>query len=93
MPQSIIETFKVEATNRVLARIGAEMYDALKFELQRLYGIELAKVTSFSLDELHLALQDLLGPHSARLLVRTIYGEIDRLAKEQARQMAMDENE
>lgn len=83
----------MEATNRVLARIGDEMYDTLKFELQRLYKIELAKVTSFSLDELHLALQDLLGPHSARLLVRTIYGEIDRLAKEQARQITMDDNE
>jgi hypothetical protein len=69
------------------------MYYALKFELQRIYKIELAKVTSFSLDELHLALQDLLGPHSARLLVRTIYGEIDRLAKEQASQLAIDENE
>lgn len=83
----------MEATTRVLARIGNEMYGALKFELQRLYGIELSKMTSFSLDELHLALQDLLGPHSARLLVRTIYGEIDRLAKEQARQMAIDEND
>ena len=83
----------MEATNRVLARIGDEMYYALKFELQRLYKIELAKVTSFSLDELHLALQDLLGPHSARLLVRTIYGEIDRLAREQASQMAIDKNE
>ncbi len=83
----------MEATNRVLARIGDEMYEALKFELQRLYRIELGKVTSFSLDELHLALQDLLGPYSARLLVRTIYSEIDRLAKEQAHQMAEDENE
>jgi hypothetical protein len=83
----------VEATNRVLARIGDEMYVALKFELQRLYKIELDKVTSFNLDELHLALQDLLGPYSARLLVRTIYGEIDRLAKEQAHQMAAEENE
>jgi hypothetical protein len=74
------EVFKVQATTSVLARLGKDAYDELKYGLQRDYKIELTKISSYSLDSLHLALQDVLGAESARMLLRTINAEIARLS-------------
>lgn len=82
---SHIDAFKVEATNAVLARLGKDVFDELKQDLQNEFKIELAKHTSFTLNGLNLALQKLLGEDSARLLMRTIEGEIERLAHDDMR--------
>ena len=82
---SHIDAFKVEATNAVLARLGKEVFDKLKRDLQSEFKIELTKHTSFTLIELNLALQRLLGEDSARLLMRTIEGEIEKLAHDELR--------
>lgn len=80
-----MDTFKVEATNAILARLGDEIYENLKHDLRRHYKIELTKVSSFTLGELHTALRELLGIDSARLIIRTIYAEIERLADYETR--------
>ena len=82
---SHIDAFKVEAANAILSRLGKEVYESVKYDLQTQYKIELAKHTSFSLHDLSAALQKLLGDESARLIMRTIEGEIDRLAKDHMR--------
>ena len=61
------------------------MYENLRNDLQRKYKIELTKVTSYTLDQLHTALQELLGTDSARLLIKTIYVEIEILADNEMR--------
>ena len=82
---SHIDAFKVEAANAILARLGNDVYESVKHDLQAHYKIELAKHTSFSLQELSLALQEMVGNDSARLIMRTIEREIDRLAEDQMR--------
>ena len=80
MSSSPIDTFKVEATNAILARLGRDVYEILKQDLQSKYKIELTKVTSYDLTKLHTALEELLGMDSARLLMNTINAEIELLA-------------
>jgi flagellar motor switch protein FliG len=82
---SHIDAFKVEAANAVLARLGKDVFDDLKQDLQKEFKIELTKHTSYTLSGLNLALQKLLGEDSARLLMRTIEGEIERLANDDMR--------
>jgi hypothetical protein len=82
---SHIDAFKVEAANAILARLGKDVYESVKHDLQARYKIELTKHTSFSLHGLSLALQDLVGNDSASLIMRTIEAEIDRLAEDQMR--------
>lgn len=82
---SHVDMFKVEATSAILARLGDDVYQTLKRDLQNQFKIELSKHTSYSLDELNKALQGLLGENSARLIIRTIYGEIARLAQDELR--------
>lgn len=85
MITSHVDAFKVEATNAILARLGKDMYETLRYELQRQYGIELTKHTSFTLGELNAALEALLGNDSARMVINTIIAEIDRLARAEMR--------
>ena len=82
---SNIDAFKVEAATAILGRLGDTVFEALKRDLQRDYKIELSKHTSFTLSDLNFALQRLLGEDSARLLMRTINGEIERLAQDEMR--------
>ena len=82
---SHIDTFKVEATNAVLGRLGKDVYENLKYDLQTKYKIEITKHTSYTLHELHISLEALLGEHSAQLIMRTIKAEIERLAKDEMR--------
>jgi hypothetical protein len=82
---SHIDAFKVEATNAILSRLGKDAYEGLKHDLQREYKIELTKHTSYTLFDLNVALQQLLGAESARMLIRTIHGEIERLAQDEMR--------
>ena len=82
---SHIDEFKVEATNAILGRLGKDVFDGLKRDLQNNFKIELTKHTSFTLNDLDLALQKLLGEQSARLIMRTIEGEIERLAHDDMR--------
>lgn len=82
---SHIDAFKVEAANAVLARLGKDVFDKLKQNLQNEFKIELNKHTSYTLDGLNLALQSILGEDSARLLMKTIEGEIERLAHDDMR--------
>jgi hypothetical protein len=82
---SYIDAFKVEAANAILSRLGKDVYESVRRDLRAQYKIELTKHTSFSLHDLSLALQELLGEDSTRLIMRTIEGEIDRLAEDQMR--------
>jgi hypothetical protein len=74
------DTFKVEATNAILDRLGKDVYQTLKQELQNKYKIELTKVTSYGLVQLYRALEEILGVDSARLLIKAIDAEVDLLA-------------
>ncbi len=80
MFSSHYEAYKVQATTSVLARLGKDAYEELKYGLQRDFKIELTKISSYSLDSLHNALKDVLGQESARMLLRTIHAEIERLS-------------
>ena len=80
MSISPIDTFKIEATNAILERLGKDVYQILKQDLQNKYKIELTKITSYDLTDLHAALEELLGINSARLLMKAIDAEVDLLA-------------
>ena len=82
---SHVDAFKVEATNAILGRLGKDVYETLKYDLQRQYKIELTKHSSYTLHELNAALKVLLGEDSTRLIMRTINGEIERLAQDEMR--------
>lgn len=73
------EDFKVQAATSVLGRLGGEVYEDLRYSLQRDYKIELTKISSYTLESLHDALQEILGAESARMLLRTIQAEIRSL--------------
>jgi hypothetical protein len=80
-----IEVLELAAVNQVLQRLGEEMYDLLKFHLNRYYHIKLDESAHLSctLEELSNALQKLIGMGATELLVQDIYLEIDTLSSRQ----------
>jgi hypothetical protein len=75
----LVETYMVEAIKSVFAELGDENIAVLKENLKRDYVIDLATNT-FTLEELQIALQRLIGTGGATLLVREIRNEIAILA-------------
>src|SRR5881397_3604255 len=80
-----IEVLELAAVNQVLQRLGEEMYDPVKFHLNRYYHIKLDESghLSCTLEELSDALQKLIGMGATELLVQDIYLENDTLSSKQ----------
>jgi hypothetical protein len=70
-----VETYKREAVELVLKRLGNENYAMLKENLLRDFKIDLAS-NELVLEELQIALQRMVGTNGAILLVREIRNEI-----------------
>ena len=79
------EPFKKEGITAVLTRLGEPMFVLLKLSLAQEYKINIDKNDSYTLEELHLALQKILGPGGASLLSMEIRNEIELLARPQTR--------
>jgi hypothetical protein len=76
-------SFKREAIASVLTRLGESMFVMLKLTLAQDHKINIDKDESYKLEDLHLALQKIVGPHGASLLIREVRDEIDLLSKQQ----------
>jgi hypothetical protein len=76
---------KRQAANIVLARLGEEMSDVVKYHLHRSYSISLEpnEQSKFSLDQLHFALSVLLGEGGANNLLNQVTHEIEELKRVQ----------
>lgn len=75
-----IETFRVEAANAVLGRLGDSMFSILRDELETCHGIRLNVGANFTLDQISAALRDLVGAGAAQWLMTEIENEIDFLS-------------
>jgi len=86
MPITVSDSLKRQAANTVLARLGEEMIEVVKYHLRRSYAISLAPNdnSTFSLDQLHFGLSVMLGEGSANNLLRQISEEIHELTRTQA---------
>ena len=82
MSQSALETFKTKAVNSVLFTLGEPLFSVLKDHLQRDYKILLYE-NAFTLEELQIALQRILGANPSDLIIREIRFQIEELEKEQ----------
>ena len=80
LPSSGNETFKREAISSVFARLGVDMHKMLKENLLSRHRINLERDDSYTLHELQIALQQLLGEHGSTLLMREIDREIQLLS-------------
>ena len=88
MSQAQTETFRVGAVNSVLGSLGEELFSILRDHLQRYYKITLGDDALFTLEELQIALQRMLGDESARLMISEIHYRINDLSKMQLRKTA-----
>lgn len=77
------ESFKREAVAAVLTRLGESMFVMLKLTLAQDHKINIDKDESYKFKDLHLALQKIVGPNGASLLIREMCNEIDLLSKQQ----------
>lgn len=86
MPITVSNSIKRKAANTVLARLGEEMIEVVKYHLRRSYAISLEPNddSSFSLDQLHFGLSVMLGEGSANNLLRQITEEISELVRTHA---------
>jgi hypothetical protein len=86
MPVAVSDIVKRQAANTVLARLGEEMIEVVKYHLRRSYAISLAPNdnSNFSLDQLHFGLSVMLGEGSANNLLKQITEEINELVRIQA---------
>lgn len=86
MPAVVSDIVKRQAANTVLARLGEEMIEVVKYHLRRSYAISLAPNdnSTFSLDQLHFGLSVMLGEGSANNLLKQIAEEINELVRIQA---------
>ena len=86
MPAVVSDIVKRQAANTVLARLGEEMIEVVKYHLRRSYAISLAPNdnSNFSLDQLHFGLSVMLGEGSANNLLKQIAEEINELVRIQA---------
>lgn len=85
MPSSVSDSVKRQAANTVLARLGEEMMEVVKYHLHRSYAISFAlnETSKFSLDQLHFGLSVMLGEGTANNILQQIKREIDELQREQ----------
>ena len=74
------ESFKHEVIVSVLARLGDDNLVMLKHTLRAGYMIDLEHDDLFTLEELQIALQRVLGANGAGLLIREIHNEMRLLA-------------
>lgn len=86
MSVTITESVKRQAANIVLARLGEEMIEVVKYHLRRSYAISFTPNddSHFSLDQLHFGLSVMLGEGSANNLLTQISEEINELCRTQA---------
>jgi hypothetical protein len=83
MTASSNEALKAEAITAVLLRLGESMFVMLKLTLAQDYKINLDRNDSYTIEELQIALQRIVGPDGSSLLVREIRNEIRMLAEQQ----------
>jgi hypothetical protein len=85
MSVTVSDNVKRQAANTVLARLGEEMIEVVKYHLRRSYAISFAPndASSFSLDQLHFALAVMLGEGSANNILGQITEEINELGRAQ----------
>lgn len=74
------ESLKKEAITAVLTRLGEPMFVLLKLNLVQDYKINIDKNDTYTLQQLQIALQRIVGPGGASLLIREIRREIELLA-------------
>lgn len=86
MPVVVSDIVKRQAANTVLARLGEEMIEVVKYHLHRSYAISLAPNdnSNFSLDQLHFGLSVMFGEGSANNLLKQITEQIHELVRIQA---------
>ena len=77
------DLLKREAIAAVLTRLGEGMYVMLKLTLIQDYRINIDSNDACTLDELQLALQQIVGPNGSSLLMREIRNEIRILSEQQ----------
>lgn len=85
MAQARVEAIKVRAVRHVLGGLGYPLFDILKDGLYYDYKIRLTDDSLFTLEELHIALQTLLGECSAEIMMRAIHFEIREVEAESLR--------
>gem|GEM_PF-1412934 len=85
MPLDASDKVKRKAANIVLARLGEDMIEVVKYHLRRSYAIsfEADDDSKFSLDHLHFGLSVMLGEGTANNLLSQITAEIKSLMQEQ----------
>ncbi|HEV8387695.1 MAG TPA: hypothetical protein VGQ03_08735 [Nitrososphaera sp.] len=76
------KSFKREAIIAVFARLGDDNLTMLKHSLRAAYKIDLERDDTFTLEELQIALQRILGANGAGLIIREIHNELRLLAVE-----------
>lgn len=85
MTLAVSDRVKRKAANIVLARLGEDMIEVVKYHLRRSYGISFDPDddSKFSLEQLHFGLSVMLGEGSANNLLPQITAEIKQLMREQ----------
>ena len=86
MPATASDSIKRQAANTVLARLGEEMIEVVKYHLRRSYAISLGPndTSMFSLEQLHFGLSVMLGEGSANNILKQITQEINELLQAEA---------
>ncbi len=82
MSSSPGEALKREAINAILTRLGEGMFVMLKLALIQNFKINIDNYESYTLEELHMALQRIVGPYGSSLLMREIRNEARLLREE-----------
>jgi hypothetical protein len=77
------ELLKREAITAVLTRLGESIFVMLKLTLIQDHKINIDSNDSYTLEELQLALQRIVGPNGSSLLMREIRNEIRILSEQQ----------
>jgi hypothetical protein len=77
------DLLKREAIAAVLTRLGEGMFVMLKLTLMQDHKINIDRDDSYTLEELQLALQRIVGPNGSSLLIREIGNEISILSGQQ----------
>ena len=83
MPPQSGTSLKKEAITAVLTRLGEGMFIMMKLALIQDHKINIDMDGSYTLEELHLALQKIVGPYGSSLLMREIRNEIRILSEQQ----------
>jgi hypothetical protein len=79
MPSHRRVEFKKGAIKSILSRLGDEMFTMLKQSLAQDYQIDLDWDDAYTLEELQIALQRIVGFNGANLLMAEIHREIEVL--------------